>query len=430
MTGAPVDDAHRQRLGIDRSNRPRDPYAERVPHEYFALLRAQSPIYRHAESGQISGFWAVTKHEDISTVSRDIVNYSSAAGFVLIEDLEPDAMALRRSMIETDPPEHTRLRRLVSPLFTPKAIENFRGNARRVANQLLDSALERGSFDWATDVCEPMPIRVFVEIMGIEERDADYLAHTANQLITVDDPELAPSAEAYARARARGFEPRLLPFRSPAALELFDFGRKLAAERRAEPRGDLLTRLVEAEWDGDRLTDSEFVNFFQLLIFAGNETTRTSLQQGMLAFVDHPEQLEGLRASPQLIPNAVEEVLRWATPIYYFRRTAVNDVELRGVPIRAGDKVVMYYISGNYDEEVFDRPLEFDITRESKPNLTFGGGGPHFCLGAWLARMQVGVMLEEFIARDVRLESLEPPRRLRSNFTNGLKSFPVRAVRA
>ena len=404
-------------------------YVERLPHDYFALLRAECPVYWHSDTPVAQGFWAVTKHEDIITISRDIANYSSAVGFVTLEDLEPDAMALRRSMIETDPPEHTRLRRLVSPLFTPKAIEKYRQSAERVANQLLDHALESESFDWATDVCEPLPIRVFVEIMGIEERDADFLARTANQLVTVDDPELAPPPEAYARARARGFEPRLLPFRSPAALDLFDFGRQLAAERRSEPRGDLLTRLVEAEWDGDRLTDSEFVNFFQLLIFAGNETTRTSLQQGMLAFVENPGQLEALRGSPELIPNAVEEVLRWATPIYYFRRTAVNDVELRGIPIRSGDKVVMYYISGNYDEKVFDRPREFNISRELNPNLTFGGGGPHFCLGAWLARMQVAVMLEAFIARGVRLVPASEPRRLRSSFTNGLKSFRVRAVR-
>lgn len=333
-------------------------------------------------------------------------------------------------MIETDPPEHTRLRRLVSPLFTPKAIDAYRGHARAVAQRLLDRTLARDSFDWATDVCEPMPIRVFVKIMGLAEGDADFLAHTANQLITVDDPELAPSPEAYAKARARGFEPRHLPFRSPAALDLFDYGRRMAVERRREPQDDLLTRLVQAEWDGDRLSDSEFVNFFQLLIFAGNETTRTSLQQGMLAFIEHPEQLELLREDPARIPGAVEEVLRWATPIYYFRRTATADTELRGVPIHAGQKVVMYYISGNFDEEAYEHPYRFDVLRGSKMHVTFGGGGPHFCLGAWLARMQIAVMLEEFLERGVRLELAGEPRRLRSNFTNGLKRLPVRTVPA
>jgi cytochrome P450 len=405
-------------------------YQARVPHEHFALLRRSDPVHWHPERSGGPGFWALTKHADIAQVSRDPKTFSSALGFVFIEDLEPDAMELRRSMIETDPPAHTRLRRLVSPLFTPKAIEAYRGHARAVAGKLLDSALARGSFDWATDVCEPMPIRVFIRIMGIEEADADFLAHTANQLITVDDPELAPSPEAYARARERGFEPRHLPFRSPAALDLFDYGRRKAAERRQDPQDDLLTRLVQAEWDGDRLSDSEFVNFFQLLIFAGNETTRTSLQQGMLALIENPEQLELLRDDPSRIKDAVEEVLRWATPIYYFRRTARIECELRGVPIRAGDKVVMYYISGNFDEEAFEDPCRFDVSREPKTHLTFGGGGPHFCLGAWLARMQIGVMLEELVERGIRFELAGEPRRLRSNFTNGLKSLPVRAVPA
>jgi cytochrome P450 len=347
---------------------------------------------------------------------------------VLLEDLEPDAMAARRSMIETDPPEHTRLRRLVSPLFTPRAIREWEGRARTVANRLLDAALDRGAFDWALDVCEPMPISVFVAIMGIEDDAAPTLARLANQLITVDDPELAPSPEAYERVRARGFEPRLLPFRSPAALDLFDYARDLGEQRRREPRDDLITRLIQAEWDGDRLTDSEFVNFFQLLIFAGNETTRTSLQQGMLAFLEHPDQLELLRARPDLMSTAVEEILRWATPIYYFRRTALVDTHIGDTPVRAGDKVIMYYISGNYDETAFPDPLRFDVSREPAGHVVFGGGGIHYCLGAWLARMQVRVLFEEFIARDVDLAITAPPRRLRSNFTNGLKSLPVRVV--
>jgi cytochrome P450 len=405
-------------------------YTERVPHDLFARLRATDPVYRHPDTAFGRGFWAVTKHADIARISRDPKTFSSAAGFVSIEDLGEDAMEARRSMIETDPPDHTRLRRLVSPLFTPQAIADYRDHAREIAGRLLDEALQRRTFDWATEVCEPMPIRVFVKLMGLDESDAPFLARTANQLITTDDPEVAPSQEAYARLKERGLEPRLLPFQSPAALDLFDFGRRAGEDRRKQPRDDLLTRLVEAEWDGDRLSDSEFVNFFQLLIFAGNETTRTSLQQGMLALVERPEQLDRLREDPGHIPTAVEEILRWATPLYFFRRTALTDSEIRGTPIATGDKVVMYYISGNFDEEVFESPFEFDVTRKSPGHLTFGGGGPHFCLGSWLARMQIGVMLEEFLAKGIRLELMGAPRRLRSNFANGLKSLPVRAVLA
>jgi cytochrome P450 len=400
-------------------------YEAGVPHREFERLRASDPVHWHPGTAAGSGFWALTKHADIAQVSRDPRTYSSAVGFIQLEDMEPDAMAMRRSMIETDPPDHTRLRRLVSPLFTPKAVDEYRGHARKTASRLMDAAFARGAFDWATEFCEPLPIRVFIEIMGIDESQADFLAHTANQLITIDDPELAPPQEAYDRVRERGLEPRLLPFRSPAALDLFDYGRKLGEERRDSPRDDLLTKLVQAEWEGDRLSDSEFVNFFQLLIFAGNETTRTSLQQGMLALIEHPEQLELVREDPGLIPKAVDEILRWATPIYYFRRTATKESEVRGQAVQPGDKVVMYYISGNFDEDVFEDPYRFDVTRPTAKHLTFGGGGPHFCLGAWLARMQVGVVLEEFLARGVRLRLAGQPRRLRSNFTNGLKSLPV-----
>jgi cytochrome P450 len=407
-----------------------DLYAARVPHGDFALLRSADPVHWHPATAAGAGFWALTKYADIARVSRDPKTYSSAAGFIQLEDMEPDAMEMRRSMIETDPPDHTRLRRLVSPLFTPKAVEAYRDHARRTAGRLMDRAFANGRFDWATDFCEPLPIRVFIQIMGIDESNADFLAQTANQLITVDDPELAPPPEAYERVRARGLEPRLLPFRSPAALDLFDYGRKLGVERRERPQDDLLTKLVQAEWEGDRLSDSEFVNFFQLLIFAGNETTRTSLQQGMLALIEHPDQLELVRNDPSLIPHAADEILRWATPIYYFRRTATAEDEIRGRTIRPGDKVVMYYISGNFDEEVFEDPYRFDVTRPTAKHLTFGGGGPHFCLGAWLARMQVAVVLEEFIAREIDLRLTGPPRRLRSNFTNGLKSLPVEVVPA
>ncbi len=407
-----------------------DLYLPGVPHAVFARLRAEEPVHWHPDTEVCKGFWAVTKHADVVDVSKRHAEFSNATGFVLLEDLEPDAMIARRSMIETDPPDHTRLRRLVSPLFTPRAVNGWEDHARGVAKDLLDSTLSRGEFDWATEVCEQLPIQVIAKIMGIEGADIDEIAQIANQLVTIDDPDFAPSDAAYARVQARGLEPRLLPFRSPAALDLFDYGRRLGEARRSNPKDDLLTRLVQAEWDGDRLTDSEFVNFFQLLIFAGNETTRTSLQQGMKAFIDYPDQFQRLRHSPELISNAVEEVLRWATPIYYFRRTAVVDTSIHGVPVQAGDKVVLWYISANFDEDVFRDPYTFDVGRAPSGHVVFGGGGIHYCLGAWLARMQIRVLFEELLARGVTLEMNGSPRRLRTNFTNGLKALPVRVVEA
>ena len=273
-----------------------------------------------------------------------------------------------------------------------------------------------------------MPIRVFVKVFGAPDADATYLAKLANQLVAIDDPDLAPPPEAYERAQARGFELHQLPFRSPAALDLFDYARDLCEARRVEPKDDLITRLVQAEWEGDRLTDSELVNICQLLVFAGNETTRNSLASGMQAFIDNPDQLDLLNRDRSLMKGAIDEILRWATPIYCFRRTAMEDVVVRGTQIKKGDKVVIYYTSANFDEEVFDDPTRFDITRDSSAQVVFGGGGPHYCLGAFMARMQIETLFTTVLDRGLQLQAAGPTTRLRTNFSNGLKTMPVRVV--
>ena len=405
-----------------------DVYVDGVPHASFRLLREHDPVHWHPETAPDPGFWAITKHADVVAISKDPVRFSSAERFIYYEEIDAESMAMRRSMIETDPPDHTRLRRIVSPLFTPRMVEAYRDHARAVADRLLDNALAKGQFDWIHDVCEMMPIRVFVDVFGAPESDADHLAKLVNMLVAVDDPELAPPPEMYERARARGFEPHHLPFSSPAALDIFDYARDLCAARREEPRDDLITRLVQAEWEGDRLTDSELVNFCQLLLFAGNETTRNSLGTGMHQFILEPDQLDLLDRERGLMKGAVEEILRWATPIYAFRRTAMEDLELRGKAIRRGDKLMLYYISANYDEEVFDDPYRFDVTRDSSAQVVFGGGGPHYCLGAFLARMQVETLFTAVLDRGLRLELAGPTARLRSNFGNGLKTMPVAAI--
>jgi cholest-4-en-3-one 26-monooxygenase len=375
-----------------------DVYVDGVPHASFRALRAHDPVHWHEESDG-PGFWAITKHADVVAISKDPRRFSSAARFIYYEEIDEESMAIRRSMIETDPPEHTRLRRIVSPLFTPKMVEDYRGHARAVADRLLDQAVAHGSFDWVHDICEMMPIRIFVDVFGAPESDADYLAKLANMLVAVDDPDLAPPPEMYAAARARGFEPH-----------------------------HLITRLGEAEWEGDRLTDNELVNFCQLLVFAGTETTRNSLATGMHRFIEQPDQLDRLDGDRALMKGAVEEVLRWATPIYAFRRTATEDVELRGKGIRAGDKLMLYYISANFDEEVFPDPERFDVTRDASQQVVFGGGGPHYCLGAFLARMQVETLFAAVLDRGLRFAVDGPTARLRSNFGNGFKTLPVRVV--
>jgi cytochrome P450 len=398
-------------------------YERGLPHDAFRLLRDRSPVHWHPWPDRSNGFWAITRHEDIVLISRDPETYSSAAEHVLLVDLDPDALEARRSLIETDPPEHTRLRRLVSSAFTPRKVAEYELATRRIAAGLLDTLVADREGDFVDLVAAPLPINVIVSILGIPTEDAPFMVELSNHLVEgTSGVPLDPTA--YGNTTPL----ELLPFDSPASHALFEYGRRIGQERRADPRDDLISRLVRSEVNGESLTDTEYCNFFQLLVFAGNETTRTAISQGMLALMEHPEELERLAADPALMPTAVEELLRWTTPILYFRRTAMRDTEIEGVPIRRGDKVVMWYVSGNYDERVFESPLRFDVSRSPNEHVTFGGSGPHYCLGAWLARLELRVLLEEVLERDLRLEPAGEPVRTRSNFVNGLQRLPVRVV--
>lgn len=399
-------------------------WEQRIPHEEFRRLRHEDRVHWHPEPDGNAGFWALTRHEDCVAVSRDARNYLSGHGSML-EELTPEQMDARRSLIETDGRAHNRLRRIVSPLFTPRAVAAYEARARELAQHHLDEAIRLGRFDWVLAVAQPLPIRVIIGILGAPIEDTDRLIELSNQMIAIDDPDYAPPAEMY----REGVDPKMLPFGSPASLEVFEYGRRLADARRAAPQDDLVTRLVEAEVDGERLTDDEYVNFFQLLILAGNETTRNSLSHGMHALIEHPGELDRLAADPSLMDSAVEEILRWASPVLYMRRTAAVDHELHGKQVRAGDKLALWYASSNFDEDAFPDPHRFDVGRTPNAHDAFGAGGPHFCLGAWLARMEIRVVLEEVIRRDLRLELDGPVRRLRSNFVHGVKALPVRVVR-
>ncbi len=399
-------------------------WEEAVPHETFRRLRHEDPVHWHPEPAPNHGFWAITRHDDVVAVSKNTAVFSSGEGLTMLEEVEPASIEKRRSLIDSDAPLHQRLRRIVSPLFTPKAVNQHEAYARATASNLLDAALAKGSFDWVLDVAEPLPITVLLNILGVPSDDADRMIELSNQMIAIDDPDYAPD---YASLPSH-INPRDLPFGSPASYHVFEYGRQLGAERRADPRDDLVSRLVHPNADGESLTDDEYCNMFQILILAGNETTRTTLTHGMKAFLDNPDQFELLRRDPSLMDKAVEEIIRWATPVLYMRRTAREDTELRGQRIGKGDKVVMWYMAANYDDTVFNDPHTFDITRDPNPHLGFGGGGPHFCLGAWLARLQIRVMFDEVIKRDLRLEATGPARRVRSNFVNGVKAMPVRVA--
>jgi cytochrome P450 len=401
-----------------------DTFAEGIPHEFFARKRRDDPVFWHPERPPNSGFWAVTKYEDVAAVSLDWRTYSSALGHVGLEELAPDELEVRRSMMENDPPKHTRLRRIVSPFFTPRAVAEYEGYARELARETLDAALVEEEFDFLEAIAMPFPINVLLRILGCPREDAPRLVELSDSMIANTDPDL--SALVVDQGDTSAY--RLLPFRSPAAPELFGYAHALAAKRRADPRDDLMSKLVHAEVDGDRLTERELDNFFTLLVIAGNETTRQTTAHAMLALMEHPDQWRRLRDDPSLVATAVEEFIRWASPVFQFRRTATRDTALRGVEIQAGDKVVMWYISANFDEDAFPDPFRFDVGRQPNDHAAFGSGGPHFCLGAWLARLEVRVMFEELLPRIAGMELTGPVRRIRSNFANGFKQMPVRVT--
>ena len=393
-----------------------DLYARGIPHGVFAEMRRTEPVAECRYEGR--PYWAVTRYRDLVTVTRDPHTYSSARGMTNLPDLTAEQMNARRSIIDTDPPEHVRLRRLGIPAFTGRKVKGYEQVTREVASELLDDAVERGRVDIVQAISAPLPIRVIVNILGVPEEDTDYLVRLSDELI---DSSGVP-ADAYGNTTPL----ELLPFSSPASHALFEYGQQMREERARSPRDDLVTTLVQAEMDGDRLSDHDFKNMFHVLVFAGNETTRTAISNGIQAFIANPDQLEHLYADPGLVDQAVEEIIRWATPVIHMRRTATCDTELAGVRIREGDKVVIWYASANFDDEEFDNPLSFDISRPIKPpQVSFGAKGPHHCLGAPLARMEIKVLLEEMIARRIRFEGDGEIVRTRSNFVNGIASLPV-----
>jgi cytochrome P450 len=401
-------------------------YAEGVPQETLAALRSHDPVHWHPWPGTRDGFWLLTKHADVLAVGKDPQTFSSQVGHIALEDREADALAARQSLIETDPPDHTRLRKLVSYAFTRSKVKEYEDYTRMIASDLLDKAIAMREFDWVTEISEPLPITVLISILGLPQEDAPMLIELTSEMAAATDPDYRPDPSKY----PTDIDPRLLPFGTPAAYHVFEYGRKIGEERRKNPTDDLVSRLVHAEVDGERLNDTEYSNFFELFIFAGNETTRTGISQGTLALMEHPDEFDRLEADPSLMQTAVDEILRYGTPIIYFRRTATRPTEIRGVPIEAGDRVALWYLAANFDDDVFEDPYRFDIARHPNPHVTFGRGGPHFCLGSFLAHLEIRILLEEILARNVRFELTGPPVRLSSNFINGFKSLPVRVVPA
>lgn len=398
-----------------------DMWALGVPYDEFARLRREAPVAWFGEAAPNSGFWSVHCYEDIVTASRDVATFSSARGISFEEPTDED-MAARRTIIDTDPPDHTKLRKIVSGSFSQRAIAVYQHFVEGLTEQVLDAGLADGELDFVDAIAKEVPIRVLARIMGLPGADLDQFIDLGDRLIANTDPDVTDVV--WGRDDTDAF--RLFPFRSPYGKQLWDLGRQVVAGRLRAPGDDLLSTLLRAEVDGDRLSEVDLDNFFSILVVAGNETTRIAIAQGILAFCEHPEQWDRLRAGPDLLGTAADEVLRWTCPTHFMRRTATADTTLGGAAIRAGDKVVLWYVSGNRDESEFASPDVFDIGRAPNRHLSFGRGGPHLCLGVHLARLEVRVVLAALARRVERFELAGPPRRIRSNFTNGMRELPVR----
>ena len=403
-----------------------DVWERGVPHDWLALLRRDAPLYWQPET-EGSGFWVLTRYEDVVRVAKEWETFSSELGGTSLQDLTPEELAARRSMIDTDPPPHTRMRALVNKGFTPRVVNAYEERIRALARDIIERAVVQGEFDWVEAVAAELPMWVFSEIMGLPVEDRRLIIELGDKLLGNTDPEVV-GTEYVAERALRDPELRKLPFSSPFSLDLIEYGRKLGEARRHDPRDDITTKLVEAELDGSRLSEQEFGTMFILLTTAGNETTRHTISLGLVDLLTHPDELERLVADPGLAATAADELLRRAHPVHHFRRTATEEVVLHGRRIARGDKVTIWYAAANYDDRQFPDPYRLDVGRTPNKHVTFGLGGPHFCLGAHLAKLEVRVWLEEMVPYLPRLELAGDPVRLRSNFFNGVKRLPVRVT--
>jgi cholest-4-en-3-one 26-monooxygenase len=387
------------------------PFADRVPHEWFAFLRKNAPVWWQEEADG-PGFWAVTSHAGCTTVNRDYEHFSSYRQATYLWDLpEEELVQQQLVMLNMDPPLHTRYRRLVNKGFTPRMVAQIHDRIHAATDDIIDSVIEEGRADFVTDIAAELPLIVIADLLGVPDEDRHRMFDWSNRMIGNEDPEY--------QSQTAG------EVAQEASMELYAYASELFGAKRADPRDDLMSVLTGVEIEGEKLSSFELEMFFLLLTVAGNETTRNLISGAMATFFDHPDQWELLRNDRSLMPTAVEEMLRYVTPVMNFRRQTTGPVELEGQHIDGDSKVVFFHISGNRDEAVFDDPQTFDITRNPNPHLAFGAGGPHFCLGANLARMEIRVMFEHLLDRMPEIRLAGEVQRLQSPFISGVKHIPV-----
>jgi len=387
-----------------------DNYKNGVPNHWLAELRHNEPVYWHEDPSSGVGFWVVTRYDDLEFVSKNPLLFSSWERSCLFNEPTEEALAgLRLMMLNMDPPQHLQYRRVVNKAFIPKVVEAQLTHIHELAKSIVDGVAKKGRCEFVSEVAAELPLQVICELMGVALEDRHMIYHNTNIMIGADDPDMSTTPE----------EGQM------AAIEIYAYGMKLLEQHQANPGNTLTGMLIDGTVDGESLTEDEFCSFFLLLLVAGNETTRTVTTNGMRLLIQHPDQLQKLVENPKLIPNAVEEMLRFDPAVIQFRRTAMQDVELGGQLIKKGDKVVIYYHSANRDEALFSDPDKFNVMRENAKEHRAFGIGEHYCLGAHLARLELNVMFNEIVPKLRNPRIVGEVDRLRSNFINGTKSMFV-----
>lgn len=399
-----------------------DTYTNGVPHATFDRLRAESPVF-WTEEADGSGFWSILRYDDALAVSRDVATFTSSKG-IRLEEMDEEETQARLTMMELDSPEHTRYRRLVSKGFTRRSVESYEDQIRELAVEVIEAALESDEFDFVHAIAEELPMRMLGKLLGTSDDDGRKLVAWGDALLGNTDPDFTD----FPVDLTDTDQFRMVPFRSPASIQIFQYAQEQAGDRRACPRGDVISQLLAPTIDGEPLTDLEFNNFFTLLVAAGNDTTRYTMTHAMHTLMNHPQLWDAWKANPDLTPTAVEEVLRTSSVTMHFRRTATRDIEMRGQQIKAGDKIAIWFNAANHDPEAFENPYRYDLARPHNDHMAFGRNGPHLCLGAWLARMEIRLVFQELMKRVDRFEPAGDVARLRSNFIAGIKRLPVKVA--
>ena len=388
-----------------------DSYTRGIPHEQFAWLRKNAPVYWH-DHPDGGGYWALSKHADVIEVSRDFRTFSAERGFVMVDDLPPDILDMARNqLLGMDPPKHGPLRRAVITRFTSRMLEQLEPAVRRITRDIMNNARDAGEVNFVESLAGDLPTAVIGSLLDVPVDMWPQIRRWSDLQTSATDPDLGGTPEAV----------------NEASVAMGTYGFQLASERKDQGGDDLISLLINQEVDGEQVSEMEFASLFVQITVAGNETTRGLISSGMYELLQRPALYRQLAANPEQLPRAIEEMLRWTCPLHYFRRTATRDTRIGGQRIEEGDRVVMLYSSANFDEDVFDDPLRFDIGRDPNPHLAFGHG-IHLCLGANLARMEARIFFEEFFRHFRGIELCGEPVYIRSNSIHGFKQMPVRLL--